>query len=287
MLGSYTAVSKRPSLGDNYLGHDHRGNGRRGITQLPRISCKSVPADLCAMSQGSADQDGGGAENGGSLLSAVEAGVIRSGSSSSSTKPAKAPSSPVPAGISRLSNSSSINNNATSSSSFSASSLQQLQQLHLAPPPFAESAAALAAAASMPSPLGDLPPAWFTDRLAGELRRRLGMDLFNFDLLRIEEPPQEQQKTPPPASGGVSPPKEVLFYVIDINYFPGVDKIAMFEERCVCCDCGVVGWGGVRGCDVVWGAASVVCLGHHLPCECGVGHHLACGGTGFQAASWK
>ena len=38
---------------------------------------------------------------------------------------------------------------------------------------------------------------------------------------------------PPLAHQAEGPGAEVLYYVIDINYFPGVDKIAMFEEKFV------------------------------------------------------
>lgn len=62
----------------------------------------------------------------------------------------------------------------------------------------------------------DLPPEWLTHALASTLRKRLGLQLFNFDLIC----PQLAHQSQP---GG-------LYYVVDINYFPGVDKIPGFEQ---------------------------------------------------------
>mmetsp|Transcript_15093 Transcript_15093/g.40824 ORF Transcript_15093/g.40824 Transcript_15093/m.40824 type:complete len:443 (+) Transcript_15093:139-1467(+) len=64
----------------------------------------------------------------------------------------------------------------------------------------------------------EAPPEWITHTLADVLRRRLGLQLFNFDLIC----PEEQIS-----------PNECLYYVIDINYFPGVDKIPNFEQAFV------------------------------------------------------
>mmetsp|Transcript_10669 Transcript_10669/g.22930 ORF Transcript_10669/g.22930 Transcript_10669/m.22930 type:complete len:422 (+) Transcript_10669:247-1512(+) len=61
----------------------------------------------------------------------------------------------------------------------------------------------------------DSPPEWVTHKLASVLRKRLGLQLFNFDLICPEGQPSS---------------KECLYYVIDINYFPGVDKIPRFEH---------------------------------------------------------
>ncbi|KXZ48736.1 hypothetical protein GPECTOR_25g320 [Gonium pectorale] len=59
------------------------------------------------------------------------------------------------------------------------------------------------------------PPDWVTTSLAGTLREKLGLQLFNFDMIC------------PVAN---SPNGERLYYVVDINYFPGVDKIPDFER---------------------------------------------------------
>lgn len=58
------------------------------------------------------------------------------------------------------------------------------------------------------------PPEWVTKALAYTLRKRLGMQLFNFDLICPDD-------------------EHGLYYVVDINYFPGVDKIPDFEQRFV------------------------------------------------------
>ena len=199
-------MSKRTSLGENYLGEDH-GAGKKGITQLGRISCKSVPANLSAM-HGETDSPGTGM-NGKSPAAASLA--VSLGHASTAPRPPKhndsgaSPSSPPLLRTSSVSMGGGPEGKVDVTEEPTSSS-------------FAEAAAALAAAANLPSPMAELPPKWFTDGLAGELRRRLGMDLFNFDLLRPEEQPLGS---------------EVLFYVIDINYFPGVDKIQRFEERFV------------------------------------------------------
>ena len=205
MLGEHTAVSKRTSLGDNYLGDDH-GAGKKGITQLGRISCKSVPSNLSAMQGGSASPDAAGGSGGGGGQQPLTA-----------PRPQKRPEDGV-AQTSFLPKPLMLR---TSSASGVAPEGATGAEMTREPSSrtFAEAAAALAAANSVPSPMADLPPKWFTDRLAAELRRRLGMNLFNFDLLRPEEQPLLSS--------------EVLYYVIDINYFPGVDKIHMFEERFV------------------------------------------------------
>eukprot|EP00803_Ostreobium_quekettii_P003596 evm.model.scf_580EXC.4 EVM.evm.TU.scf_580EXC.4 scf_580EXC:20934-24793(+) len=59
--------------------------------------------------------------------------------------------------------------------------------------------------------LNGSPPDWLTMGLSDVLRKRLGLQLFNFDLI-----------CPKPFQGD--------YYVVDINYFPGVDKIRDFER---------------------------------------------------------
>lgn len=78
------------------------------------------------------------------------------------------------------------------------------------------------------------PPAWLTSALAATLRQELGMQLFNFDLIVPEQQPvfdgprQQHQQ----ADGGPDA-APALCYVVDINFFPGVDKIPQFEQRFV------------------------------------------------------
>ncbi|CAL5332588.1 unnamed protein product [Camellia sinensis] len=57
----------------------------------------------------------------------------------------------------------------------------------------------------------ELPPRPLLERLARELRRRLGLRLFNLDIIR-EHGTQDR------------------FYVIDINYFPGYGKMPGYEH---------------------------------------------------------
>ncbi|DBA95946.1 TPA: hypothetical protein ACH3X1_001467 [Trebouxia sp. C0004] len=66
------------------------------------------------------------------------------------------------------------------------------------------------------SPMGcdfvEGPPDWLLDQLAATLRSRLHLQLFNFDLVR----PTEHNA---PGSKGAD------FLVVDINYFPGYEKL--------------------------------------------------------------
>jgi hypothetical protein len=78
------------------------------------------------------------------------------------------------------------------------------------------------------------------------------MQLFNFDLIVPEQQAEQQQQQ------GDAPP---LCYVVDINYFPGVDKIVDFERRFVkllwegelpvLCHAKLDGLGWVRGVDKI------------------------------------
>lgn len=56
-----------------------------------------------------------------------------------------------------------------------------------------------------------LPPRELLESLSKELRRRLGLQLFNMDIIRER--------------GGAN-----RYYVIDINYFPGFGKMPYYEE---------------------------------------------------------
>jgi inositol-1,3,4-trisphosphate 5/6-kinase/inositol-tetrakisphosphate 1-kinase len=98
---------------------------------------------------------------------------------------------------------------------------QQTQQQQQAP---ASPGLAAVAASWRPPATAACPPEWVTSSLAATLRRELGMQLFNFDLLVPEQQAEQQQ------GQGDAPP---LCYVVDINYFPGVDKIVDFEMRFV------------------------------------------------------
>ncbi len=147
VLGSISVVCKRPSLGDQHLG-DISGSRRKGVLQLPRISCKTVAFDL-----------GGGHAGNPESLRAVEGGAECSNCS----------------------------------------------------PPAADqvldSETELLTPSSRPSsPDEHRPPEWFTRALAHELRARMGLQLFNFDLIV----PEQQSSA-----------DEDLYLVVDINYFPG------------------------------------------------------------------
>lgn len=84
--------------------------------------------------------------------------------------------------------------------------------------------------------LPDVPPEWVTHALAAALRSKLGLQLFNFDLICPEEQPGLARYASGDAPSTASAPDalagadECLYYVVDINYFPGVDKIPDFEH---------------------------------------------------------
>ncbi|KAL5705921.1 hexokinase [Ranunculus cassubicifolius] len=72
-------------------------------------------------------------------------------------------------------------------------------------------AAASADNADLDPDIAELPPRPLLEKLAKELRRRLGLHLFNIDIIR-EHGNRGQ------------------FYVIDINYFPGLAKVPEYEH---------------------------------------------------------
>ncbi|KAK9810418.1 hypothetical protein WJX72_010392 [[Myrmecia] bisecta] len=68
------------------------------------------------------------------------------------------------------------------------------------------------------------PPGWFVEGLAAQLRQRLGVSLFNFDLIR----PSEALPCLQDGAGPCGAPCDYL--VIDINYFPGYEKLPNYED---------------------------------------------------------
>eukprot|EP00250_Pteridium_aquilinum_P019522 c24464_g1_i2 orf=228-1421(-) len=78
------------------------------------------------------------------------------------------------------------------------------------PFPRVSSAAASADDADLDPEVAELPPCELLDCLSKELRRRLGLRLFNLDIIR---------------EGGAGN----HYYVIDINYFPGFGKVPDYE----------------------------------------------------------
>ncbi|XP_071709819.1 inositol-tetrakisphosphate 1-kinase 3-like isoform X2 [Rutidosis leptorrhynchoides] len=77
--------------------------------------------------------------------------------------------------------------------------------------PRVSSAAQSADDADLDPCIGELPPRALLERLARELRSRLGLHLFNLDMIR-KHGTRDQ------------------FYVIDINYFPGYGKMPEYEH---------------------------------------------------------
>ncbi|XP_050235408.1 inositol-tetrakisphosphate 1-kinase 3 isoform X2 [Mercurialis annua] len=72
-------------------------------------------------------------------------------------------------------------------------------------------AAASADNADLDPSIAELPPQPLLEKLSKELRRRMGLRLFNLDIIR-DHGSRDQ------------------FYVIDINYFPGYGKMPEYEH---------------------------------------------------------
>ncbi|KAL9244757.1 hypothetical protein vseg_018490 [Gypsophila vaccaria] len=72
-------------------------------------------------------------------------------------------------------------------------------------------AAANADEADLDPGVAELPPRPLLERLVGELRCRMGLQLFNIDMIREHG-------------------SRDMFYVIDINYFPGYGKVPEYEH---------------------------------------------------------
>ncbi|KAK9841570.1 hypothetical protein WJX74_008089 [Apatococcus lobatus] len=86
------------------------------------------------------------------------------------------------------------------------------------------------------------PPHWLVEGLAQELRRRLHLHLFNFDLIRPRRHPVHGAQH-----------RDGDYLVIDINYFPGYEKLPGYESmmvdflRTLAADSGQA-WDGGFGC---------------------------------------
>jgi inositol-1,3,4-trisphosphate 5/6-kinase/inositol-tetrakisphosphate 1-kinase len=81
--------------------------------------------------------------------------------------------------------------------------------------PFADVSSLTTVHADTEDDVGDdaeMPPHGFVDEVARGLRRALGLHLFNFDMIRGREA----------KAGG-------QYFIIDINYFPGFDKLPGYE----------------------------------------------------------
>ncbi|CAN6449995.1 unnamed protein product [Victoria cruziana] len=88
---------------------------------------------------------------------------------------------------------------------------EQSRNVGLMPLPRVSFTAASAVGTNLDPNVADLPPFPLIEKLAGELRQRLGLLLFNIDMIREYG-----------TRGN--------FYVIDINYFPGYEKMPDYEH---------------------------------------------------------
>lgn len=149
MLGSRSVVSKRPSLGENYLGQEAR---RRGVLQLPRISCKSVygSPEISHLAQMLSSSSGSVPTSMAAAAAIAAAGGLHTGGvPRCASEPQLAPP-PLP--MRQLAPSGGVQG------SGSGSECEADSRSHF-------------------------PPEWVTHSLASVLRKRLGLQLFNFDLI--------------------------------------------------------------------------------------------------------
>lgn len=71
-----------------------------------------------------------------------------------------------------------------------------------------------------PCPVAD-PPLWLVEGVAMQLRAALGLEMFNFDVICPSGAP----------AGDAGQP--LALYVLDINYFPGYEKLPGYEDLMV------------------------------------------------------
>jgi hypothetical protein len=84
------------------------------------------------------------------------------------------------------------------------------------------------------------PPEWLYRAISRRLRASLGLHLFNFDLIVPLNPGVgqrglllEQGSEDINGNEGGVPGEGGLVYLIDINYFPGIEKLPQYEELMV------------------------------------------------------
>ena len=75
-----------------------------------------------------------------------------------------------------------------------------------------------------------VPPEWLWRGIAEKIRTQLGLSLFNFDLIVPLTPKKDQAGLVDPKSTVAT---EGLIYLIDINYFPGIEKLPNYEALLV------------------------------------------------------
>jgi hypothetical protein len=99
------------------------------------------------------------------------------------------------------------------------------------------SSSSVGAALADPSVLGEpwAPPLWAMQQLATHLRKALGMNLFNIDIIAPNHNSSGVSDRDVDLQGGQQQQQQQQgsvqqLLVVDINYFPGYDKISGAEE---------------------------------------------------------
>ncbi|KAI8466129.1 MAG: inositol 1, 3, 4-trisphosphate 5/6-kinase-domain-containing protein [Monoraphidium minutum] len=82
------------------------------------------------------------------------------------------------------------------------------------------------------------PPEWVTRAAAAALRERLGVSLFNFDMICPQEHAHSEGGLAGEGGGGggdgggeAAARGPLSYLIVDINYWPGIDKLPSFEGR--------------------------------------------------------
>jgi inositol-1,3,4-trisphosphate 5/6-kinase/inositol-tetrakisphosphate 1-kinase len=76
------------------------------------------------------------------------------------------------------------------------------------------------------------PPSWLFEQVAARIASRLGLALFNFDLIVPLAPPPGRRGLVG-GSGSGDEWEEGLVNLVDINYFPGYEKLPGYEALMV------------------------------------------------------
>lgn len=217
VLGQRTVVCQRPSLGENYLGQEAK---RAGVLSLPRISCKSTYAKdspeyrfSAGVIYGTGNGTGAGVRTCGVAPVATSTAEVQTCSSRGGAAGGTAGSGLQGSGHGAADAS-------TGPDSSEQAVLRRARSPHSPPPPAPPGSppstpphpGSAAEASGGEAPAGPVaqttpsahfaptvaqsmvPPDWVTSALSGALREKLGLQLFNFDMICPVQQPAEGER---------------------------------------------------------------------------------------------